>query len=187
VGTTVSWPTTSGFDGETGSQGVAGKVAATAGAIGYVGPSFLGAPNNIPGAKLQNNFSLNHPGVNQYVKLSTSTIITALKTVSLPPNFTPTDILNDSIVPDPASQGGWPIAGFTYADYYGCYGKLNVTKGLTGFIKWEDSSTKPEGQGQADQLIAAQGLVYLPVKLKTASKNAMAGVKTGPIAGVCTL
>ncbi|HKW45152.1 MAG TPA: substrate-binding domain-containing protein [Candidatus Eremiobacteraceae bacterium] len=187
VGTTVTWPVGPGFDGETGSQGVAGKVAATAGAIGYVGPSFLGPPNNIPAALLQDNFALNNPSSKQFIKLGTKSIIKALAQVSLPNGFTPTDILNDTIVPDPSGSGAWPIAGFTYADFYGCYAKSKTTKGITGYIKWTDSTSSPQGKSVADKAILAGGLVYLPTKLKQKSVTAMKGVLTGPIGGVCTL
>jgi phosphate transport system substrate-binding protein len=187
VGTTVSWPTGPGYIGENGSQGVAGEVAATAGAIGYVGPSFLGPPNNIPAALLQDNYALNHPTSTQFIKLGTSSIVRALSGISLPNNFTPTDILNDTIVPDPTSRGAWPIAGFTYADFYGCYAVKKTTNGLKGFITWEDSTAQNPGKSIADKAIIAGGLVYLPEKLKKQVAEGVEAVKTGPITGVCTL
>jgi phosphate transport system substrate-binding protein len=187
VGTTVTWPTGPGFIGETGSQGVAGEVAATAGAIGYVGPSFLGPPNNIPAALLQDNYALNNPSSTQYIKLGTTSIVKALNGVTLPNGFGPTDILNDTIVPDPTNKGAWPIAGFTYADFYGCYAVHKTTNGIKGFIKWEDSTKLPQGQSIADKAIIAGGLVYLPTKLKSKSATAMNNVLTGPVNGICTL
>jgi phosphate transport system substrate-binding protein len=187
VGTTVNWPTGPGFDGESGSQGVAGKVAATAGAIGYVGPSFLGPPNNIPAARLQDNYALLHPGSKQYIKLGTTSIKRAMAGIRLPAHFTPTDILNDTIVPDPSASGAWPIAGFTYGDFYSCYGTKKTVSGIKGFIEWEDSTAQPQGQSIADQAIIAGGLVYLPDGLKTSVSARITSVKLGPISGVCTL
>jgi len=185
VGTLLTWPAS--FDGETGSQGVAGKVAATAGAIGYVGPSFLGPPNNIPAALLQDNYSLNHPSQKQYIKLNTTSITRALNGVTLPNNFTPTDILNDTIVPDSPANGAWPIAGFSYADFYGCYGVKKTVTAVKGYIQWMDSTALPKGQSIADKAIIAGGLVYLPNALKTKVSAAMSAVKLGPVSGVCTL
>lgn len=187
VGTTVTWPTGPGFIGEVGSQGVAGEVAATAGAIGYVGPSFLGPPNNIPAALLQDNYALNNPSTKQFIKLGTKSITKGLVNVRLPNGFTPTDILNDTIVPDPTNSGAWPIVGFSYADFYGCYAVNKTTKGITGYVKWMDSTSLPQGQSAADKAIVAGGLVYLPTKMKQATVKAMKGVLTGPIGGVCTL
>lgn len=188
VGTTVNWPTGPGFIGETGSSGVATEVATTAGAIGYVGPSFLGPPYNIPAPLLQDNYALLHPSnKKQYIKLNTASIVRGLAAVTLPAGFTPTDILNDTIVPDPAAAGAYPIVGFTYADFYGCYALKKTTKGLTGFIDWVDSTAQAPGQSIADKAILAGGLVYLPSKLKRAVVEGMEGVKTGPIPGTCTL
>jgi phosphate transport system substrate-binding protein len=187
VGTTVTWPTGPGFIGENGSQGVAGEVAATAGAIGYVGPSFLGPPNNIPAALLQDNFALNNPTSKQFIKLGTASIVKALSSVVLPNGFGPTDILNDTIVPDSPKKGAWPIAGFSYADFYGCYAVSKTTKGITGYVKWMDSTNMPQGQSVADKAIIAGGLVYLPTKMKLATVKAMKSVLTGPINGYCTL
>jgi phosphate transport system substrate-binding protein len=187
VGTTITWPTGPGYIGENGSQGVAGEVAATAGAIGYVGPSFLGPPNNIPAALLQDNFALNNPSSKQFIKLNTKSIVKALSSVVLPRGFGPTDILNDTIVPDSTTQGAWPIAGFSYADFYGCYAAKKNTKGINGYVDWMDSTKLPPGQSIADKAIVAGGLVYLPNKMKTATVNAMKGVLTGPVNGYCTL
>jgi phosphate transport system substrate-binding protein len=187
VGTTITWPTGPGYIGETGSQGVAGEVAATAGAIGYVGPSFLGPPNNIPAALLQDNFALNNPSSKQFIKLGTTSITKALSSVVLPNGFGPTDILNDTIVPDSPKQGAWPIAGFSYADFYGCYAKAKTTKGINGYVKWMDSTNMPQGQSLADKTIVAGGLVYLPTKMKLATVKAMKAVLTGPVNGYCTL
>ena len=187
VGTTVTWPTGPGFIGETGSSGVAGEVANTAGAIGYVGPSFLGPPYNIPAPLLQDNYALTHPTSKQYIKLGTSSIVKALAGVTLPSHFTPTDILNDTIVPDSPAKGAYPIAGFSYADFYGCYGVKKTVTGITGFVRWMDSTAQHQGQSIADQAILAGGLVYLPTVLKTAVGKAIGGVKLGPISGVCTL
>ena len=118
---------------------------------------------------------------------TTYAAVKGLNGVSLPNGFTPTDILNDTIVPDPTNSGAWPIVGFTYADFYGCYKVAKTTKGITGYVKWMDSTTLPQGQSIADKAIIAGGLVYLPTKMKLATIKAMKGVLTGPIGGVCTL
>ncbi len=185
--TTWTGPTGSGFQGETGSQGVAGEVAATAGAIGYVSPSFLGAPNNIPSANLQDNYALNHPTSNQYSGIATKHIITALQGVTLPSNPTPTDILNDTIVPDSPAKGAWPISGFSYLDFYQCYAAKATKNHAVGFVQWVTSSKLPLGQSLPDQIAVAGGLVYLPANLKKVTFNAMNQIEVGPVSSVCTI
>ena len=186
--TTWTGPTGPGFQGENGSQGVAGEVAATAGAIGYVSPSFLGPPNNIPGALLQDNYALTHPTApKQYYAVNTSTIIAALKHVTLPSNPTPTDILNDTIVPDSPTKGAWPIAGFSYMDFYQCYATTALKNHVVGFVQWVTSTKLPEGQSVPDKLVIAQGVVYLPTTLKNVTHNAMNQIVKGPVSGTCTI
>jgi phosphate transport system substrate-binding protein len=185
--TTWTGPTGTGFIGESGSQGVAGEVAATAGAIGYVSPSFLGPPNNIPSALLQDNYALNHPTANQYIAVNTAHIIAALAGVTLPANPTPTDILNDTIVPDSTRKGAWPIAGFSYLDLYQCYATKAVKNHATGFVQWVTSSKLPLGQSLADQIVVAGGLVYLPTRLKQVTFGAMNQIEVGPVSGLCTI
>lgn len=187
VGTTVNWPTTSNFIGENGSAGVAGEVSATAGAIGYVSPGFLGAPYNIPPALLQDNYALNHPTVVQYISLTNAHITSALSHVTLPSNPTPTDILNDTIIPDPTTKGAYPIAGFSYLDVYQCYASKQVKNHLVGFVQWVTSTKLPQGSSLADQLIVSGGLLYLPANLKKVTFNSMNQVKQGPISGTCTI
>jgi phosphate transport system substrate-binding protein len=186
--TTWTGPTGAGFQGETGSQGVAGEVAATAGALGYVGPSFLGPPNNIPSANLQDNYALTHPTApKQYYAVSTNTILTALKKVTLPSNPTPTDILNDTIVPDSPTKAAWPIAGFSYMDFYQCYASKAVKNHSVGFVQWVTSTKLAEGQSLADKIVVGLGVAYLPATLKTITFHAMNQVVQGPVAGVCTI
>jgi phosphate transport system substrate-binding protein len=188
VGTTVAWPTTSGFIGEAGSQGVAGEVAATAGAIGYVGPGFLGPPNNIPGANLQDNYALTHPTApKQYIAESTATVNNALHTVKLPHDPTPTDINNDTIIADSATKNAWPISGFSYIDFYQCYANKTLVKNIKGFVTWDTSTSLPQGQSVPDKLAVANGVGYMPTGLKQVTSRAIQQLIAGPKAGTCTI
>lgn len=186
VGNTVTWPSNS--IGESGAAGVSSEIAATAGSIGYNGVEYLGAPYNIPSANLQDNYAETHPTFTpQYVAVTKQSVNLALKAVTLPSNPTPSDILNDTIVPDPSSKSAWPIAGFSYIDLYQCYATAPLKKNIVGFVQWVTSTALPAGQSLPDQIAVAGGVNYLPNNLKKVTSKAMKQLVKGPVTGVCTL
>lgn len=186
VGNTVTWPANS--IGEAGATGVSSEIAATAGAIGYNGEAYLGAPYNIPSANLQDNYAATHPSFNpQYVAVNKNSVNKALKNVTLPSNPTPSDILNDTIVPDPTAQGAWPIAGFSYIDVYQCYANAKVKTHIVGFVQWVTSTALAAGKSLPDQIAISGGVNYLPNNLKKVTSKSMKQLVKGPVSGVCTL
>lgn len=216
VGTTVTWPTVAGssFTPVAGSGGVASSVVATNFAIGYVSPDYtqmvgtnaLVTPAPVV-ANLQNQADIAKTpatvtpraptttatanGVGAFVTptvndaqhwsaaIEGGTVVSGVQVI-------PTNNSNKMRNP-PASGVGlnaYPITGFTMVNFYTCYASAQ-TQPVKDFISWYLTSAG------ADTIALQDGFSPLSSTLASAvnsyATGATNGVRTGPVAGVCTM
>lgn len=150
TGKTVSWIAPSAL-GAKGTEGVAGQIRNTPGAIGYIELSYA-MQNDIAFAMLQNK-------AGRFVLPSTDTVRAA---AAAKPNVTPT---NFSIVNQPGDNS-YPIAGYSWVLLYERYADKDKAGALHDLFVWMLS----DGQ----QLAASVQYVALP---QAAASAAVAAVK----------
>lgn len=184
VGTSgISWPADALQ--YKGNNGIVTGVTANAGAIGYVGPSYVApvVPGGLPTALLQDQYNVNN-GKKKFTAATVTSTLAAFKGIQPPSNSDPYDF--GMTVDDPAQQGAYPIAGFVYLETYECYKVTKTAAALQDVIKWY---TKPGATGStpADQILEAQGFAPLSSQFKTAVHSAAAAIVKGPVSNVCTI
>ena len=187
---TPAWPNNTGGTavlGESGSSGVVTGVTNTAGAIGYVGPSFVApvVPGGLPTANLQDNHDYFHsPEQFKYHAPSIANTLTALKSTAPPTLTDPYDLA--TLVPDPTAAGSYPIVGYTWLEAYECYGTLAEATGLKAITKWY-AQGGTTGSTPPDQILEAQGLAPLAQNWKTRVRSIANAIVKGPVSNVCTI
>ncbi|HYK52854.1 MAG TPA: substrate-binding domain-containing protein, partial [Candidatus Eremiobacteraceae bacterium] len=185
VGGTVTWPNGAVQSG-TGSSGVVSVVQSTAGAIGYVGPSFV-APivsGGLPTASLQNNYYYNRGNSGHYITQSIKSTLASFVGVAPPSNPDPFDL--GILVPDPIEKGAYPVVGYTWLLAYQCYNLSSEAQGMQGIINWYAQSGRT-GTTPPDIILAQQGLAPLNATWKKAVRGISKHIVQGPVAGVCTI
>jgi phosphate transport system substrate-binding protein len=184
VGTSgISWPSnTSQFKG---NGGIVSGVTATAGSIGYVGPSYI-APvvaGGLPSALLLDQYYFAKTKL-KFVGATVTSTLDAFKGIQPPTNTDPWDFgLTES---NPAQQGAYPIVGFVYLETYECYKNAKTATGIQDVVKWYTKGGAT-GSTPADQILEAQGFAPLSSQFKTAVHNASPNVVKGPVTNVCTI
>jgi phosphate transport system substrate-binding protein len=140
--TEVKWPR--GTLGAKGTEGVAGEVARTEGAIGYI-ELIYALENNIKYGSVQNKEG-------KYIKASLESVTAAARGAlkNIP------DDLRYSIV-NPPGKDAYPISGTTWAVVYVDQSSSKHGKELVDFLRW----ITHEGQDQAKELHYAR----LPTEL----------------------
>jgi phosphate transport system substrate-binding protein len=119
-----------------GSGGVVALIKATPGAIGYVSPDFVQPvvtltvdPTSLATANLQSQYDIdNSTGLFQPpTPTGAATTMSAAN-----PTFDSNSILNpinwsrQGVVPNPLLPNSYPIAGFTWLDFYQCYASADL-------------------------------------------------------------
>jgi len=154
TGKTVSWIAPSAL-GAKGTDGVAGQIRNTPGAIGYIELSYA-LQNDISFAMLQNK-------AGRFVLPSTDTVRAA---AAAKPNVTPT---NFSIV-NQSGGNSYPIAGYSWVLLYEQYADKSKARALRDLFVWMLN----DGQ----QLAAS--VQYVPLPQAASSAAAAAVNKMGP-------
>ncbi|MEH1882268.1 substrate-binding domain-containing protein [Nostoc sp.] len=159
---TVVWPAT--FQSASGGGGVATKIKATAGAIGYV-DSATRLANSLQAAVLQNK-SL------AYTAISTTTISNAF--VGATDQDTNARRIK-LVVTDPTSATAYPIVTASYLLFYDKYANASIATGIKGFINWAlgvppvpapaDVTTNP------NSIAIARGYAPLPDTIKNQART----------------
>jgi ABC-type phosphate transport system substrate-binding protein len=181
AGTAVTWPGT--VTAVSGSSGVASTTQTTAGAIGYVGPSYVlpVAPAGPPTILLQNQYAItNH--VTQFRGPTIANTSKAFKSVGVPTNPDPFDLA--LLNPNPIESGAYPVVGFTWLEAYQCYSTSTAAVGVKDIIKWYalTGTTTP-----ANNVLAAQGFAPLNKAFKAKIRSIANSIVKGPVSGVCTI
>lgn len=184
VGGTITWPGGPVLGGD-GSPGVVQVVQSNAGAIGYVGPSFVAPifPGGLPTASLQNNHAF-FANSKTFTKPTVKTTLNAFAGVTPPSNPDPFDLA--ILVPDPIEKGAYPIVGFTWLLAYECYNTSKESTSMRDIIKWYAQSG-PTGTTAPDVILEEQGLAPLNGQWKKSVRNIATNIVKGPVAGVCTI
>lgn len=173
-----------------GSGGVVTAVTSTNGAIGYVSPDFV-KPVVVAGlatANLQGQYDLeNSTGLFQPPTATGA----ANAMASAPLNFDTTNAINplswsrEGIVPNPATAGSYPIAGFTWFDFYQCYKAADQTfPVIYNYIVWHYTTAS------AQNILGANGFAPVPSQwvnslayVITGSSSTMASGQQGACTG----
>ena len=184
VGGTITWPGGAVTSG-TGSGGVVSAIQANAGAIGYVGPSFVSpvVSGGLPTARLQNqtNFAASKK---VFTAPSVSSTLAAFSKVAVPTNPDPFDLA--FLLPNPVAKAAYPIVGFTWLDIYQCYGSAADATGVRDFVKWY-TQAGTIGATPPDVILEKQGLSPLNGTWKKKVRTIAGHIVAGPVAGVCTI
>ncbi len=118
--------------GVSGSGGVVNTITSTNGAIGYVSPDFVKpvVTTGLATANLQSQFDLdNQTGLFQAPTAAGA----AISVKATNPIFDPTSVQNAinwsrfGVSPNPLLPNAYPIAGFTWLDFYQCYKATDQT------------------------------------------------------------
>lgn len=195
AGSAPVWPAT--FVASKGSGGVQGAINATPGGVGYVSANFVQPfnPSGPPAAKLQNK-SNNYEApivANSKAALSgpfdtTGPCGTAGGVTTCYPNPVTNQKIYNS---NPGKATAYPITGFTYGYFYTCSPSADVTAAINGsnslFVTYALKAEVGTTLTPADTLVENRGLVELTNTVKSSSVNLLKKIKTGPIAGTCTL
>lgn len=147
----VDWPVGAGGKG---NDGVTALIKQTPGTVGYVEYGYA-ANNGLAMAALQNK-------AGKYVAPTEQSGAATLADVELPANL--------RIWPeDPASEGAYPIATFTWLLLYGKYDDAKKLEALKGFVKW--------GLTDGQKLSSSLGYIPLPENVVAKSLAALDSVK----------
>ncbi|QKQ77039.1 substrate-binding domain-containing protein [Nostoc sp. TCL240-02] len=159
---TVVWP--ANFQFASGGGGVATKIKATAGAIGYV-DSATRLANSLPAAVLRNKSG-------NYAAISSTTILNAF--VGATDQDTNARRIK-LVVTDPAATNAYPIVTASYLLFYDKYASASIATGIKGFINWAlgvppvpapaDVTTNP------NSIAIARGYAPLPDTIKTQART----------------
>lgn len=168
---TVVWPQTS--IAEKGSGGVAGEIAATAGTIGYLSPSYVAKAGGYE-AYVQNTAGsfVQATVAGTKAAIAAGPYVKATQTTEIPPGY---PFIKNTYIPLPSAAGAAPIVGYTFGYFYQCSParlEFQVNK-LHAFAKWALAAQGGGGLTPADQIAENNGLVELPdaaPKLGGASK-----------------
>ncbi|GAA5443264.1 phosphate-binding protein PstS [Microbulbifer sp. NBRC 101763] len=143
-----NWPRQPGFERAAGSQGVAAKVRATPGSIGFIDHCFAEV-TNLPEALLENRSG-------NYIEANVESGTAALEEVEFPEGKLPGSNAPNLIawVWDPAAEGAYPITSFSWLLLYAEQddSKAKALRKMLSFILHANS------QAKAGEL----GLVPLP-------------------------
>ncbi|WP_341526906.1 substrate-binding domain-containing protein [Nostoc sp. UHCC 0302] len=163
---TVVWP--ANFQSASGGGGVADKIKATAGAIGYV-DSATRLAKSLPAALLQNKAGL-------YVAPTAGSIGRAFNGVA----DTDTDARRIKIkVDDPnpsgqtASTAVYPIVTPTYLLFYSTYGNSKISGGIRAYINWALAVPASNSGTSTDpnKIASDRGYAPLPSTIKNSART----------------
>jgi phosphate transport system substrate-binding protein len=151
VNASVNWPT--GIGGK-GNDGVAGLVAQTPGAIGYV-ELIYALQNNIAFGAVQN-------AAGEFVKASADAVTKAAAGTTIPEDFRVS-------ITNAAGAGAYPISSFTYLLLYQEPMDRAQGKAIVDFVRWAAT----DGQKFATEL----GYAPLPPSVGTQELKALEKIK----------
>ncbi|MBN3923002.1 substrate-binding domain-containing protein [Nostoc sp. NMS4] len=160
---TVVWPAS--FQFASGGGGVATKIKATAGAIGYV-DSAARLANNLQAAVLKNK-------AGTYNAISSTSISNAF--VGATDQDTNARRIK-LVVTDPAAANAYPIVTATYVLFYDKYANVNVANGIKGFINWALGVPPVPASGtdltiDPNKIAIARGYAPLPDGIKNQART----------------
>ncbi|WP_368860668.1 substrate-binding domain-containing protein [Bradyrhizobium sp. Arg816] len=143
-GRAIVGPVGSSFASASGNSGVVALVNSTNGAIGYANLEFL-APIDLTGprtANLQSQWDLTAAtGAFQPPTIQGGyvTMATAIPHFSAAERGNPLQWSIEGLVPNPITQGAYPIAGFSWVEMYQCYQThANGNNAFLWFKMWLD-------------------------------------------------
>lgn len=142
-GKTVSWPTSGGFVGAKGNEGVTAQIQQTEGAIGYVEYGYA-KNNNLTFAALENKSGT-------YVEATPESASATLDAVELPENLR-------AFITDPEGANSYPIVTYTWLLAYKKYDDPQKAKAMEIMIQY----CLTKGQDVTSTL----GYVPLPPKVR---------------------
>lgn len=133
---TVDWPVGVGAKG---NEGIAAQVQQTEGAVGYVEYTYA-SENDIPMATLENS-------AGNFIEPSPDAAATAFEDVEVPEDFA-------LLVPNPAADQAYPIAGLTWLLIYPSYDDPQTGEAIATMVNW--------AQEEGDEYAAQLGYIPLP-------------------------
>lgn len=154
VGTTVAWPANAQI--VSGSEGVAGRIAITEYAIGYVEYSFA--------ARLKLRTALVENKAGQFVRADGASGAAALASAI---DTLPQD--GRQLIPDPVGEAVYPIVSYSWVLLRRENGDKVVADGLKRFVGWG----LEQGQAHADKL----GYIPLPAPVVSRAQAILAELR----------
>ncbi len=177
--------------GANGGGGVRTAILANAGSIGYVSPDQTQPSLSTgPAAANVQSYSTFLAGSTPVYMAPTPLGATYAVSSTTPPSFSGSPVpaanpLNWGVTtPTPTSASAYPIAGFTFLDFYSCYKSQAVLTALVGtsapqgFLAWYYGSSTSTGTPAA--ILATHGFAPLPGNWITAVKTLLLSPTLAP-------
>jgi ABC-type phosphate transport system substrate-binding protein len=178
---TVVFPSNS--TGSKGNGGVASAVSTTAGAIGYVGTSYVSkAGGNEAFIQNQSGNYVQATVANIRAAIASGPYVKSTQTSEIPPGF---PYIKNAYIPLPTASNAAPFVSYDFGYFYTCYPErqLNQISKLHAVYKWALTKEGGDGLTAADSILEANALVELPDKppktggaAKSTSQSTIAGL-----------
>jgi phosphate transport system substrate-binding protein len=159
VGTTVTWPSVSGSQAETGSGGMVTGCGATKGCIAYIGISYMSKTQaaGVAQASLANK-------TGAFVQPTSASITAALGSFGTVPSNGAQPLINTS------AAAGYPIINYEYAVVDKKQGSAAEASAIKAFLTWIITS------GNDTKYLSAVGFEPLPSSTSSVSQTLISSI-----------